>query len=355
MTDGTDPIAAVASEAPDLWDERAIDPPGGHVLQGAAWAAHRASLGWTPHFLTFASGRVALILEHRRAPLPGFTAYAPRGPIHAGDAPDAVAVRAAALAAWVRERGGTIIAVDPELDASADYETALARAGFVPTEEIQPSRHRLVLTFEPGDDDESTFGRVAKGTRQRIRGAERAGIRVVEDREGRHLGAFAALADATAARKRFTLSAEQGFGRWWRAVIASGRARFWVALHDERLLGGLIAYRQGGHLATAFSADDAASRRDLPGTMHLLRWEAIRAALAAGHPSIDLGGVDVRGARDRPSKGAATYGMFEHKASFGAVWVESAQAHEIVIRPVVYRLSLAAGRARRILRRVAAR
>jgi hypothetical protein len=45
-------------------------------------------------------------------------------------------------------------------------------------------------------------------------------------------------------------------------------------------------------------------------------------------PSIDLGGVDVRGARHKPEKGEPTYGLWEHKASFGAEWVESAPAHE---------------------------
>lgn len=354
MTAPVERIAAVDTTAPPGWDARAIEPPGGHVLQGTAWAAHRASLGWASHFITFESGRVALVLTHRQPPLPGFTGYVPRGPIHAGDPVDRHGARIAALADWLRGRGGTILAVDPELDADPAYDSALAGRGFRPTEEIQPSRHRLVLAFEPGDDEAAVLGRIAKGTRQRIRAAEKAGVRIVEDRDGGHLAAFGRLLGETAQRKRFTFSADQGFGRWWRAVLATDYARFWVALHDERLLGGLIAYRQGGHLATAFSADDAALRRDVPGTMHLLRWQVIREALAAGLPSIDLGGVDVRGAREMPVKGAPNYGMWEHKASFGAAWVESAAAHEVVLRPWVYRAALLAGQARRIVRRRAA-
>jgi lipid II:glycine glycyltransferase (peptidoglycan interpeptide bridge formation enzyme) len=91
-------------------------------------------------------------------------------------------------------------------------------------------------------------------------------------------------------------------------------------------------------------------RKALPGTMHLLRWHVIREALAAGMPSIDLGGVDVRGARHKPEKGDPTFGLWEHKASFGAEWVESAPAHEVVLRPWVYRAGLAAGRLRRAIR-----
>ena len=135
-------IDTVRPTAPDGWDAHAVEPPGGHVLQGTAWAAHRASLGWSPQFVTFDDERVALVLTHRQPPLPGFVAYAPRGPIAAGDPPDAVAARAVALACWARDAGGTILAVDPELDQDPRYESALGAGGFVETEEIQPSRHR---------------------------------------------------------------------------------------------------------------------------------------------------------------------------------------------------------------------
>ncbi len=350
MTGPAARIERVDGTAPEGWDARAIEAPGGHVLQGTAWAAHRATLGWTPRFVTFEGGRVALVLTHRQPPLPGFTAYAPRGPNGAGDAPELVAARAIALATWVRGQGGTILAVDPELDASAAYASALKGGGFAETEEIQPSRHRLVLTFEPGDDAETVFSRFTKSTRQRIRAAERAGTVIVEDGAGTHLEAFGKLIGETAERKHFTFSPEQGFVRWWRRIVGTPYGRFWVALHEERVVGGLIAYRQGGHLATAFSADRADLRRELPGTMHLLRSHVIGEALETGLPSIDLGGVDVRGARGKPEKGAHNHGMWEHKASFGAEWVESAAAHEIVLRPWVYRAGLAAGRARRLVR-----
>ena len=350
MTAEAATILSVDDTPPAGWDERAIDPPGGHVLQGTAWAAHRASLGWSPHYVTFEDDRIALLLTHRQPPLPGFVAYAPRGPVAAGDAPDRVAGRAIALAGWVRESGGTILAIDPELDAAPAFETALAAARFAETEEIQPSRHRLVLRFEPGDDEDAVFARISKSTRQRIRAAETAGTVVAADGAGEHLDAFGELIGKTAERKHFTFSPEQGFVRWWRRVLDTPAGRFWVALHDGQLVGGLIAYRQGGHLATAFSADRAELRKELPGTMHLLRWHVIREALAAGMPSIDLGGVDVRGARHKPEKGDPTFGLWEHKASFGAEWVESAPAHEIVLRPWVYRAGLAAGRVRRAIR-----
>lgn len=356
--DGTDaavPVNTVESGAPADWDARAVDAPGGHVLQGRAWAQHRRTQGWKTDFCSFADGRAALLLTRRQPPLPGFVAYAPRGPVAAGDGAERVALRAAGLADWVRAQGGTILAVDPELDASPIYEQTLARFGFRPTEEIQPSRHRLVLRFPRAgtpDAEEQVYQGISKSSRQRIRSAEAAGLRVQEDPSGSRLADFAGLMDTTAKRRQFTFHArEGGFLDWWRRVLTAGQARFFVAAHEGQLVGGLLAYLQGGHYATAFSADRAELRERFPGAMHLLRWHVIREALRAGVPAIDLGGVDLRGARGRPREGDPGWGMYQHKASFGAEWVESAAAHEIVFRPLIYRTGLALRALRRLERR----
>jgi lipid II:glycine glycyltransferase (peptidoglycan interpeptide bridge formation enzyme) len=340
-------VEDVADEPPGDWDTRTVDVPGGHVLQGRAWAHHRRSQGWDPRFVTFTDRRAALLLTHRQPPLPGFVAYASRGPVSAGDNAEAVARRAIALAAWCRSQGGFVLAVDPVLDASEAYESRLAGAGFRPAEEIQPSRNRLVLPLDA--DEETVLHRFTKSTRQRIRAAEQSGIEVAEDPAGAWISRFGELMDETAERKSFSFRTARGFGAWWRAVLEARQARFFVALHERDLVGALLVYVQGGQYATAFSADRAALRERFPGTMHLLRWTAIRAALAAGIREVDLGGVDLPGHRGLPAPGEPAYGMYQHKASFGATWVESAPAHEAVLRPWTYRASLVGRAVRRAL------
>jgi lipid II:glycine glycyltransferase (peptidoglycan interpeptide bridge formation enzyme) len=344
-------VTSASDDPPSGWDALTVSPPGGHVLQGAAWAAHRAAAGWRPRFLRFDDDRAALLLTRRQPPFPGFLAYAPRGPITAGDPAAGVAARAVALGEWVRARRGTILAVDPVLDADAAYEERLAGAGFAETEEIQPSRHRMILDLPADGDTDEAFRRLSKATRQRVRAAEKAGTAVEADETGTYLEAFGELVDAAAERKHFTFAADRGFVDWWRRVLAAGQATFRVALNDGRLLGGLLAYRQGGTLATAFSGDRAEYRRDLPGTMHLLRWRLIEEATTASLPWVDLGGVDTPGHRRLPEPGDPGHGLYEHKVGFGARWVESAAAHEIVLRPWTYRAGLAARAARRFARR----
>ena len=51
---------------------------------------------------------------------------------------------------------------------------------------------------------------------------------------------------------------------------------------------------------------------------------------------MDLGGVDVGPYHREPVDGEPMFGLYEHKRSFGAAWVEMTGAHERVIRPWRY-------------------
>jgi lipid II:glycine glycyltransferase (peptidoglycan interpeptide bridge formation enzyme) len=66
---------------------------------------------------------------------------------------------------------------------------------------------------------------------------------------------------------------------------------------------------------------------------------------------MDLGGVDVAGSRREPREGEPMWGLYQHKRSFGAEWVELTGAYERVIDPMRYRLGRVASAAMRILRR----
>jgi hypothetical protein len=85
--------------------------------------------------------------------------------------------------------------------------------------------------------------------------------------------------------------------------------------------------------------------------MHLLRWRAIGIALAERRAEMDLGGVDVAGARRPPEPGEPTYGLYEHKRSFGARWVALAGAQERVARPWRYATGRGLARAGRAIGR----
>jgi len=252
---------------------------------------------------------------------------------------------------------------------STDYPELLDVAGFHPIEEIQPSRHRVSLSLD-GRDHDDVFGGISKSTRQRIRKAEDDGIVVVRH-DGRlppagvgdgfiapheptdiALDRFYSLLLETGERLQFSFGPREAFLAWWRAAHRAGHLILLEARTAEgEPQAGLVLYRHGERLSTVHSGDHAAARRDHPGALHLLRWRAIQLALREGRAEMDLGGVDVAGARREPREGEPMWGLYQHKRSFGGEWLELTGAHERVLDPNRYRLGRVASRAKRLLGR----
>jgi lipid II:glycine glycyltransferase (peptidoglycan interpeptide bridge formation enzyme) len=358
----------IEREPPPAWDEHTVDPPNGHVYQSVGWAGHRATSGWEPRYVVVPGGPGVLALLRPWPQIGGSSAYLPRGPIPTGT-PAEAADRLIEVADLLAAEGVDVVAADPEVPADEAYTAALAAAGFHPIEEIQPSRHRMSLALE-GADEDATFEGISKSTRQRVRHAESDGVTVVrhdarlvkgEVGEGfappdeptqLALDRFYDLLLETGERKHFSFGPRESFVAWWTAAHRAGHL-----VHLEARgpggdpLAGLLLYRHGRRLSTVHSGDHEAARRDHPGALHLLRWRAIQLAIREGRDEMDLGGVDVPGARHEPSEGDSTYGLYQHKRSFGARWVELAGAHEKVVRPNRYRAGRVMARLSRILDR----
>ncbi len=332
-------VVADVIAPPPHWDERAVAVPGGHALQSATWGTYRTSQGYETRYLTFDDDRVALVLLRRSAGLPGSDAAVRRGPAHADQGGAVLAARAAALATWARDSGVRELYLDPELPADPGYASSMTGSGFGITEGLEPSIHVMRLEFEPDTDAESVHAGFSKSTRQRIRAAEQAGTVVEPDPAGDHLDEFAVLMQERAEVVGMQLQQGTDYLRGWRALLAADLARLFTAYHEGELVGGLFLFRHGGIWATAYSADRASRRRDLAGTMHLVRATAIKGALADGCRAIELGGVDLPGHRSPPQPGDPNRGLYEHKRGFGASWVEREPPRGIVLRPAAVRLA----------------
>ena len=168
---------ASAAELVD-WDERTVDVRGGHVYQSRAWAEHRARAGWGADHLLFDDGFAALVLRRGWPWVGGSSAYITRGPVSAGDGPGQTAERLASIVDFLGHGEVAVVASDSEIPARTGYPAQLARIGFHPIEEIQPSRHRIALPIA-GRTEDDVFAGIAKSTRQRIRKAEGEGIVVI--------------------------------------------------------------------------------------------------------------------------------------------------------------------------------
>ena len=370
------PREATSAELAD-WDRRVVQAPGGHVYQSRAWAGERAKLGSKPLHVMLDADQGALVLLRPFPVIGGASAYVPRGPIVDATDPldggEAAVRRVVELTEWLGSRGVAVLATDAEVPATdVVYGRGLRAAGFSPIGEIQPSRHRVSVALARDTDDAAVLAGVAKSTRQRIAGAERDGIGVQRHDTGgwtaldtlferptvsleAALETFAALLEQTGERLGFTFGPRRVFLDWWRAAHAAGLLAYLEArdpVEPERALGGLILYRHGDRLSTVHSADAPGVRETHPGVMHLLRWRAIQLAIREGCTEMDLGGVDIAPDHREPGEGDPMAGLYEHKRSFGATWIEMTGAHERVLSAPRY----AAGRlAARLMRAIGSR
>ena len=375
MTDGRWPRAATPAELA-AWDERTVFTPGGHVYQSTVWAAQRARLGWEPLYVALDDQHLALVLLRRFPWVGGRSAYIPRGPVvdptDPADGGETAARRVAALSDWLTRRGVAVVATDAEVPATdTAYGRALRAGGFRGIPDIQPSRHRVSLALASDTDDAAVRAGLSKSTRQRVTAAERDGTNVERyDRggwDGAHplfeaparpigdaLGDFATLLEGAGERLGFRFGPRQVFLDWWMASHDAGLLVYLEARAGELAagpLGGLILYRHGGRLSTVHSADAPGVRDTHPGVMHLLRWRAIQLAVREGCSEMDLGGVDGPPDHREPGEGDPMAGLYEHKRSFGATWLEMTGAQEKVTQPLRYAVGRVAARAARTVRR----
>jgi len=358
--------AATPAELAD-WDERTVDTPGGHVLQSRAWAEHRTATGWAADHLVFDDGFRVLALRRRWPLVGGWSAYVPRGPIPGDEPPQRTADRLADVTRHLAQADVAVVASDAEVPAATGYPGRLRSIGFHPIEELQPSRHRLALAIA-GRSEPDVFGGIAKSTRQRIRKAEEQGVGVVRH-DGRvppsgvgegfdrpaeppevALDRFYDLLLETGERRHFTFGPRAAFLDWWRAALRAGHLVLLEARSPgHEVLAGLVVYRHGERLTTVHSGDHEIARQEHPGALHLLRWRAIQLAIREGRSEMDLGGVDIAGARREPREGEPMWGLYQHKRSFGAEWLELSGAHERVIDRRRYGAGRAAARIVRVV------
>jgi lipid II:glycine glycyltransferase (peptidoglycan interpeptide bridge formation enzyme) len=337
----------------ETWDDLTVRPPGGHVLQSRAWAEYREAAGWHPRFLLGADGSAVLALLKPWPRMKGWSAYLSRGPVPTTD-PATLAARLDGATRYLTSQGVDVVASDPQVRASTGYAAELEKIGFKPIEEIQPSRHRLSVPLGDGIDEEAALARVTKQTRQRIRRAETElsivrwdkavlrgavgeGFAKPEGDLDWALAKFHVMLVETARRRHFEILPRKRFNDWAYGSYAARQSLYLEAV-DERgnPVAGLLIYRHGERLSTFLSADFDNTRDAHPGAFHLLRWRAIQLAIREGCSEMDLDGADLIGARRVPEPSDRSYGLYQHKKSFGAEWVELTGAHERVARPMRY-------------------
>ncbi len=334
------------------WNVTIANLPSAHFLQTWEWGQVKAHFGWQPIPKIWRDERgevvaAALVLQ-RVLPIRGLAArlsliYVPKGPLL--DWQDAgLRQRVLSdLADLARQRGAIFIKIDPDVRAGLGYPGQpgaqedptgtqvvcnLAQLGWRFSDEQIQFRNTVLLDLKP--DLETLLAKMKPKTRYNIRLAERKGVSV---RPGTldDLKILYRMYAETAIRDGFVIRGENYYLDLWATFIQAGLAEPLVAEVDNQPAAAVVIFRFAGGAWYMNGMSRPAHREKMPN--HLLQWEAMRRAKAAGATIYDLWG-----APDIFAESDSLWGVYRFKEGFGGEVVCHIGAWDLPVRPVMYRL-----------------
>jgi lipid II:glycine glycyltransferase (peptidoglycan interpeptide bridge formation enzyme) len=247
------------------------------------------------------------------------------------------------LAALARQQGAIFIKIDPDVVAGEGFpgqpdEQAdptgtqvvcnLAQLGWCFSEEQIQFRNTVLLDLKP--DLDTLLAKMKPKTRYNIRLAERKGVSVRLGNQD-DLKLLHRMYAETADRDGFVIRDENYYLDLWTTFIQAGLAEPLIAEVEGQPAAAVVIFRFAGGAWYMNGMSRPAHREKMPN--HLLQWEALRRAKAAGAEMYDLWG-----APDVFDESDSLWGVYRFKEGFAGKVVRHIGAWDFQVRPLVYRL-----------------
>jgi lipid II:glycine glycyltransferase (peptidoglycan interpeptide bridge formation enzyme) len=334
------------------WNETIAPLPGANILQTREWAQVKQPVGWQALPLVWRDpeGRVqaAALALKRELRLGGLSArlcviYVPRGPLL--DWSDEVLRNQvlADLATFAKKQGAIFIKIDPPVwlgrgepgasDALDDplgltVQAGLEAGGWGASDEQVQFKNTMWIDLRPNEDD--LLLRMSQKGRYNVRLAERKGV-TVRPAHRSELPLLYGMYAETARRDHFVIRDEDYYLRLWGLMMDAGLAEPLIAEVDGQATAGVIVLRFAGQAVYLHGMSLPEHREKMPN--HLLQWQAMRRAKAAGCHTYDLWG-----APDSFDETDRMWGVYRFKTSLGGVVLRGLGAYDLPTRPFYYRL-----------------
>lgn len=335
------------------WDALIERLPNTHVLQTWEWAKVKSQFGWQPHPTVWhdREGEVAaaaMVLE-RSVKLLGSVVkprvmYVPKGPL-LRDWSDADLRQQVLqdLSVMARSRGNIFVKIDPDVslaegvpdDAQAQddpegqqvVEDLKARGWRFSEDQIQ-FRNTVLVDLRPSE--ETLLSNMKQKTRYNVRLAGRKGVTVRTATQG-DLDTLYRMYAETSVRDGFVIREEAYYKMVWQTFMQAGMADPLIAEVDGETVAAVVIYRFAGKAWYLFGMSRLLHREKMPN--HLLQFEAMRRAKAAGCQVYDLWG-----APNVFDDGDSLWGVYRFKEGFGGKVVRHIGAWDLPVRGASYTL-----------------
>ncbi len=322
------------------WKEFVQGNPESHLLQSGEWGELKSSFGWESVRVIVGGLGAQLLL--RKLPLGLCFGYLPKGPVGMNRPSHDAETLWSEIDDICRRKRAVFLKVEPD-----EWEDAVPHAGRGELFEApaganwRPSPHniqprRTVIVDLRGGENQ-ILGRMKAKCRYNIGLAARKGVTV---RPWHDASAFQAMMQTTGRRDGFAVHSKEYLQRAFELFGGSGNAVLLAAVHGDRYLAGLMAFRAGSRAWYLYGASTDESRDLMPN--YLLQWEAMRWARQNGCTEYDLWGVPdedescLEAGFEHRHDGL--WGVYRFKRGFGGQLKRAAQAQDRVFQPLFYSL-----------------
>ncbi len=362
----------------DTWNRAVASFPDSHLLQTWEWGQFKAQFGWKPFYMvwpragergvmyTDATDSVlsqepveaaALVLQ-RTIPIRGFAAllrvmYAPKGPLLRDWGKGLLRQRVLTdLRDLGRQQGAIFIKVDPDVCLGKGFpgldNTQVDCLGEQVVNDFntygwkfsdEQIQFRNTVMIDLTLPEETFLARMKQKTRYNIRLAQRKGV-IVRTGGPDDLSSLYRMYAETSVRDGFVIRDEGYYRLLWQTFLTSQPAmipgdrpyaQVLVAEVSGEAIAALFVFYFAARAWYLFGMSRDAHREKMPN--HLLQWEAIRQAKAAGCRVYDLWG-----APDEFNESDPLWGVYRFKEGLGGEVVRHLGAWDLPLRPFYYRL-----------------
>lgn len=350
-------VAEASDNQRDAWDAFVQQSPAGSFLQSWSWGEFQRAAGFPITRLVVCDSQpetpkrpvalgalrahnaelvAACLLVQRPLPLKHIFWYAPWGPVLPSEstlpAADGPGTILKLFTGTLRERmakRAVFVRVEPRLSDSMRATALLSASGYMLTGKgIQP-KDSLILDLAQSEDD--LLRGMHPKARYNIRVARRHGVEVISRTDAEGLRMFLVLAREVERRGEFHYHPESYYAAMLRTLAPSGMLEILVALYRGAPLAAHLLVRFGNTVTYAHGASSALRRQVM--APHLLQWEGILRAKAAGATRYDFFGIAPPGAPTTHP----WYGITRFKTGFGGAEEHFIGAADLIGDAALYR------------------
>jgi len=331
----------------EAWDKALTRLPNPQALQSWDWGDFKSRWGWQPARLLWSTEAglplaAAQILRRPIPKTPWSMLYLPRGPVLDYQNLPLLDQVLKAIEAYGRREKALFLKIDPDVsigagdtemvadhDGQAVKRLLLEHGWQYAAQQIQ-FKNTVVLELTPAP--EALLAAMKSKWRYNIRLAGRKGVTVTAGTLA-DLEVFYEMYALTSQRDNFLIRPKAYYLDLWRHYLqlTPKRARLLLAYVDHTPVAGLILFYFHKTAWYMYGASTGQHRNLMPN--HLLQWEAIKGAKAAGCSRYDMWG-----APDSFGESDPMWGVYRFKAGFGGVTRQGLGAFDYPIQPLKYRL-----------------